>query len=519
MLTIFSIAVWATLASPAAAAAEDIGNIAVIEDSTGLILPAEGMCDNILFASGLCLNHAATAFYATHADNYDILVFFTTKQLNFLFNVQMGFPVQVAAEGIGLESTSLLNPAQFGSAGRLRQCVKMGSMPNLPNNPNDLGTVPAITGIELLAHEIGHQWLCWILVDHDDGRGPIPILRGWEDGPNGHWSCWFNNHGSVMYGGNLTDNGDGTFTDTGCSRRYSQLDQYLMGLRTADEVDDMWYVDVDGTTEGCPSMPMGPGVEWVHEGTRVDFPIEDIIRANGPRVPELENCHLKAGFAIVYESGAAPTEFDIAKADIYRTELENWWPGGTDMRGSLDTRLDGCGTGTAECPGEHSPQCGEPECKGVERRCSHNVVQQCIEDEWAFAEECLPGTVCVDGECIPVDCDGDIVEDGSEGSEAPESSSEDWEADYADCVPGERFCCYNDLRVCLCSAEGKPEIVDVCGASGKVCVDAACVEAGEDASGSGGSGGCKNVLDPKSAWLLVFLFAMLVVLRRKQPAS
>lgn len=404
----------------------DVGNVAIIEDVNGNILPAEGMCDNMLFAQGLCVNHAATAFYQSHGDNYDILVFFTPKAMNPLFNVQMGFPVQVAAAGIGLESFSLFNPAQFGSAGRLRQCVKMGSLPALTDNPTDLGVLPPITGVELMAHEIGHQWLCWITVDHDDGQGLIPVLRGWEDGPNGHWSCMFNNHGSVMYGGSLTDNGDGTFTDTGVKRKYSQLDQYLMGLRAADEVDDMWYVS-DGTTEGCPSMPMRPGAEWVHEGTRVDFPIEDIIRANGPRVPELENCHLKAGFAIVYESGFPPTEFDIAKVDIYRTELQKWWPGGTDNRGSLDTRLDGCGTGTATCQGEPSPQCGagvdgdwdmpadgDESCIFNEFRCSpKGSVEICSPvGEWEWIQDCVRSQVCRDGACVD---DGDGDEGAADG--------------------------------------------------------------------------------------------------------
>ncbi len=420
----------------------DVGQIAIIEDIHGNILPESGMCDNMLFAQGLCVNHAAQAFYTAHPDNYDILVFFTPKILGALFDVKMGFPVQIAAEGIGLESTSLFNPGQFGSDGRLRQCVKMGSLPDLPNNPNDLYTMPPITGIELLAHEIGHQWMAWITVDHNDGRGSIPILRGWEsDSPNGHWSCWFNNHGSVMYGGNLTDNGDGTFTDTGSSRKYSQLDQYLMGLRTADEVDDMWYVDVDGTTEGCPSMPNRPGGEWVHEGTRVNFPIEDIIRANGPRVPELENCHLKAGFAIFYQPGSPPTNFDIAKVDSYRTELQNWWPQGTDLRGSLDTRLDGCGTGTDTCPGEVSSQCGTPVdgdsidgdvidgdsgCTFNEFRCNGtDSVEICNPSgEWVWLQNCGNGQVCKGGMCVDV-TDGDSITDGDELPADGDTSSPD----------------------------------------------------------------------------------------------
>ncbi len=435
----------------------DVGQIAVIEDTTGLILPAGGMCDNMLFAQGLCVNHAAQAFYANHPDNYDILVFFTPKVLGMLFDVKMGFPVQVAAEGIGLESVSLFNPSQFGSSERLRQCVKMGSLPDLPNDPGGLYTMPPITGIELLAHEIGHQWLCWILVDHDDGRGPIPILRGWENNsPNGHWSCWFHNHGSVMYGGNLADNGDGSFTDTGGTRKYSPLDQYLMGLRTADEVEDMWYVDVDGTTEGCPSMPMGPGTEWTHQGTRVDFPIEDIIRANGARVPESSPCHLKVGFVLVHPAGSPPTTAEIEKTERYRTALEAWWAEASDERGSLDTRLDGCGTGTSACPGDVSSQCGampdgdtdgdddeaqpdgDESCEFNDFRCNaQGQVEICNPNgQWQWLENCTNGQICRDGGCV-ADADGDTDGDMSNPDGDTSADGDDSHPDGDDATDGD----------------------------------------------------------------------------------
>lgn len=162
-----------------AAAARHVGNVVVIEDIAGNILPEEGMCDNILFAQGLCVNHAANAFYMHYGDDYDVLVMFTTKMLNPLFNVAMGFPVQKAADGIGLSGPHAFNPGQFGSAGRLIQCVKMGDLNALPENPKDLTTLPPITAVELMAHEVGHQWLVWTMLDLNDGRGSIPILRGY----------------------------------------------------------------------------------------------------------------------------------------------------------------------------------------------------------------------------------------------------------------------------------------------------------------------------------------------------
>jgi len=77
-------------------------------------------------------------------------------------------------------------------------------------------SLPPITGIELMAHETGHHWMAWVMLD--TGSGPIPVLRGYEsDKPNGHWSAEYNS-GSVMYGGILEDNSDGTFSSFGGPR-------------------------------------------------------------------------------------------------------------------------------------------------------------------------------------------------------------------------------------------------------------------------------------------------------------
>ncbi len=518
-----SLFVFILLFSAAQAAAQNWvdGQIAIIEDKTGLILPQGGMCDNMLFANPPCMNHAAAAFYAEHPDNYDMLMFFTPQTV--LMNMQMGFPVQKAAEGIGLDgSIHPYNPAMFGSAGRLRQCVKMGTLSALPNNPGDLVSgLLQITGTELMAHEIGHQWLAWIMVDHNDGQGPLGVLRGFEsDKPNGHWSCWFNNHGSVMYGGNIEDNGDGTYTDHGGDRRYSQLDQYLMGLRSPEEVDPMFYIKVDGTNEGCASVPVGPGGTRELTGPRVDFGIEDIIRANGPRNPATDICHIKIGFAIVYSTGFPPSVADIAKVENYRQAIEAWWPEGTDGRGSLDTRLDGCGTGTEACPGEVSPQCGatpdgdsgpdgdgegDTACTFNDFRCAdENTVEICNDEgQWTWLMDCQSGQTCIEGEC----------------TEAPDGDAENQEEDSPDgdqsAVDGDQTTSDGDWH----DTDGDPTDGDqsaVDGDSSWPPTDGDSDTANGDDDGS--SGGCGQSGMP----LATLFFASLIlagILRRKNSAG
>ncbi len=442
----------------AGALAYDAGDVAVIEDTEGKIIPLNegGMCPNMLFGNGLCPNEAAKAFYKDRGDNYDVLIFFTNYPLNMILNNKMGFPVQSPYKGIGLDGNgpSPFNPSQFGSAGRLLQCVKMGGLNDMPNDPYGIYNAPFIAGIELVAHEIGHHWLAWITIDLGDGKGKLDVLRGYSDtSANGHWSSWFNTQmdadagdasgGSVMYGGMITDLGNNAYKDIAGKRKYTPLDQYLMGLRKAADVPAMWYVDVDGSGHGNPAMPWSPGSVTELTGKRVDFTIQDVIRANGPRVPELSKCHLKVAFALVYPTALPPTDADIAKVNAYRMALEAWWQPGTDYLGSVDTRLDGCGQGTKNCPGEKSPQCGappdgdadsfseaadeteqsepEPYCTPGAKSCENGRLLQCDEagQNIFIAEDCdLNGGICQYSQCVYAsDGDDETEDDRTQGDD------------------------------------------------------------------------------------------------------
>jgi len=359
LILILCVAVFMQMAAIGQSDAEDFEQIAVIEDTFGNILPNMGICDNMAYSNGLCLTHAGPAFYAQYGDNYDVLVFFSAKAINAMYDPKIGLPVQADVQGIGFDSTPW-NYSVIGSAGRLLQVVALGTLTSMPDDPDDLYPNPPFKGIEVLAHEIGHHWMAYAAVNHDDDAGDMDILRGYfNEAPVLHWSSWFNNP-SVMYGGILTDNGGGSFTDINGPRKFTELDQYLMGLRTPQEVGLMWYVKVGYSQHGCSDYPLQPGVPNDFEGERVDFGIDDIIRANGPRDPATSPCHLKVAFALVHAAGTPPTTEQLAKVETYRTAIEVWWPTATDNRGSLDTSLDGCGTGTEQCPGDTSPQCEAP---------------------------------------------------------------------------------------------------------------------------------------------------------------
>lgn len=349
------------LASSVALAA-DQGNISVIQDVSGVIHTPGGPLDAMQVH--FC-RETAKQFYLSHPDQFDGLITFSTKTLNDFDNVQQGTPVKQDEGGIG--RTPFNWTSQYGSAGKLSQCVFMGSLPKLPGSPDSYVAGPfglpfGLTGVELVAHEYGHHWLLSVNYDKGDGSGPHDLLRGYEsDSPNNHYSSYADSH-SVMYGSFVTDNGNGSYTLNGGDRKYSELDQYLMGLRGPSEVSPMLVIN-DGSDHGSPAVAQQKGSTTTMSGTRVDVSIDDIIRANGPRTPDVSSSQKcwRVAFVLVSEGTTPPTASDVAKLDSYRQRFSNWFTWATDGRGTMDTTLagTGCGTnhtGSGEDAGTVTPQ-------------------------------------------------------------------------------------------------------------------------------------------------------------------
>ncbi len=489
-------------------AGADAGEIAVIEDSTGSILPISGICANFMYPNGLCVTAAGSAFFATHPDEYDFLILITNKSLP--ATEKAGYPLQVDAKGMGVDNFPW-HYAHIGSKGRLLHVVTLGSIASMPDDPEGIftGGIP-ISGLEIIGHELGHHWLAYTGLQFAGGQ-KLDVLRGYQEGngPIIHYSCWFNSY-SVLYGGMLTDNKDGTFTDVNGPRKFTQLDQYFMGLRSPQEVEPMWYVEVNSSLYGCADWPRGRGVPHDISGERVDFTIDDIIRANGPRVPATSKCHYKAAFAFVHPVGLPPSQTELAKFELYRSKLEKWWEWATDNRSSLDATLSGCGEGTAACAGQKSPQCGAPAdgdadvdaadttettetdeqfCTPGARGCDGKLAVKCDAngENWMMVDDCsFNGGDCRNGECA-ASADGD----------------DDYEFQYEDVLPE-----YDDSTTD--ETTEAPQEEETAYAEGDVEWETA--EANKKSSGGGCGQGAESAL--------VFIaFAALALRSKKNPSA
>ncbi|MDP1920386.1 MAG: hypothetical protein Q8L14_29350 [Myxococcales bacterium] len=357
-------------------------DIVIVADPSGAINGLVGM-DNMSIFPSPQEQFCRAVFNAARAgglgDNFDGIFSFTTSEaLTDLSNVWQGPPVRSAGRNIGRDGP-FFSTNSYNST-KLSQCVFMGTLgrtagfiPGLPPGPEALPSLPdspwapslgiqipgvqSLTGIEMLGHEYGHHWLNGVEFDQADGRGRQHFIRGFggenmENGtagsPNQHYSQLADSR-SVMYGECITDLGNGSFRFEGCDRKYSHIDQYLMGLRGACEVSPMMVLEDPGNMgKGADVIAMGKGTSATTRSglTRHDITAEEIQRAMGrrsPAYPHASRCW-RVAFVVVLAPGQTQVPpAMLAKVERYRQRWSQWFTNATDGRGVMRSNVSGPG--------------------------------------------------------------------------------------------------------------------------------------------------------------------------------
>ena len=262
---------------------------------------------------------------AAFGDQFDLFAFYTDFQLDtqntgansfgpfgFCGNRLLGFQTPLAID------TPIASPSGVFNVG-----------PYVNYNPQ----------VALLAHELGHVWLTvrkaivegqnidisnnaphWLEGLH--APSPFPIAEPRENSP--------------MAGNHWTDNGDGTFTSEGDpflypTKAYSYLDLYLMGLLPQDEVPDFFLI------QNLAFIGPDSNNKRVFSGDRLDITVEDVIAANGPRLPSFENSQkdFNLGIIGIVLPGAAPSPMLLARMAGIRAAFTDYWAQATGGVSSL----------------------------------------------------------------------------------------------------------------------------------------------------------------------------------------
>lgn len=155
----------------------------------------------------------------------------------------------------------------------------------------------------IFGQELGHAWLAFPHYLDAEGTDRSDIL-GRADA---HWSFYLNSGGSPVEGHAWTDNRDGTFTAVKQDfYTFSDLDLYLMGLLPPQDVAPFFIIDdphdcIDAASEDGSCAPPEAfrfqADQYRVSGTRRDLTVDDVIAAQGARLPAFPD---------------APTEYDVS---------------------------------------------------------------------------------------------------------------------------------------------------------------------------------------------------------------
>lgn len=288
---------------------------------------------------------AIESFYAGHpgqSETYDFIYFMT----DFDFDLGGGAfaffqPLRNSIRGIG-QSTFDDDPG--GTLGS----TKVQGILNLSNLVGDYPDSPvtrflgANHALSIFGQEQGHRWLSFVRYP-----GNTLLLLGRDDA---HWSFFMNIESTTSSAaaprsssmeGNVWVENNGTFNSVNLIDGFSRLDQYLMGLRPSSDVPDTFVIA--NPTNTTRTRSSGPRPNTTVSGTRQNVTINQIIQANGARIPDSSQApkQFRAAVILLVREGAQPTQASLNKVTRYRLAWESYFSQSTDFIATLDTSLAG----------------------------------------------------------------------------------------------------------------------------------------------------------------------------------
>lgn len=314
------------------------GGLELIDLSEELPIKRKGvaMVERFTLEESLDEASVAAAFFERFVDDYDQLVMFTDFGVRAEDNA-IAYHLTVKNRVRGIGKSTYDGSRFFGSSGRLQGFVNMGGEIQYSSNVNRPKFWDTYSSVDILAHEIGHQWLVGATFVDSQGRTSSDLLgRG-----NAHWDFYFDSDLSFMEGNEIRDDGNGLFTTLSKRATYNPFDRYLMGFIRADEVPDKFYVGSNPGGSDFDDQPVQPGETF--SGDRVDVSIDQIVDSLGERNPSFEESqkNFRIGLIVLVKQGQQPSQSTIDMVNNFATEIVKLFSKETGRVGSLDTTLIG----------------------------------------------------------------------------------------------------------------------------------------------------------------------------------
>ncbi|MFN7928577.1 MAG: hypothetical protein U0Y68_11630 [Blastocatellia bacterium] len=293
---------------------------------------------------------AVKAFYAAHPgqDNYD----FVYVWLDFDANNALGtyLPIRNEISGNG-QNTFDSDPDGLLGTKRARGIVALNNIntayPDYPTTRLNNGS--AHHALSLLGRETGHFWLAY--PSYTQISQSLLLDSNFE-----RWSFFLNtesgwSHPAAVRSSNLEGNvwkdaGTGAFTSTSLIDGYSKLDQYLMGLRPAEQVPDTFFAYPSAAPSGITrNTGTLPNVTILAQ--RLGVTTAQLIQANGrvTPVPDGTTKNYRAAVLLVEPSGQQPSAQTLAKLTRFRLAWESYFAQSTDYLATMNAGLAESATG------------------------------------------------------------------------------------------------------------------------------------------------------------------------------
>jgi hypothetical protein len=190
-----------------------------------------------------------------------------------------------------------------------------------------------------IGHEMDHRWAAFVSAKID---GQLVEL-----GPT-HWAMGLQaqvpfpyqrpTEASAMGGGVWQDNFDGTYTQLDDNyyvpaTGYSYLDLYLMGLIAPSEVPDFFLL------RNLQPVSRGANGHMIYKADRTKVTINDVIAAEGPRVPDVDHAQKRfnTGMVIVLRHGDQTPPQLLRDVEGIRQHWMDYWTTVTGHRSIMTT--------------------------------------------------------------------------------------------------------------------------------------------------------------------------------------
>jgi len=190
-----------------------------------------------------------------------------------------------------------------------------------------------------IGHEMGHRWSAFVsakVTGETIPLGPVHWARGLQAPVAFPYQR--PTEASAMGGGVWQDNFDGTYTQLDDdyyvpASGYSYLDLYLMGLISAAEVSDFFIL-----RDLVPAGKDANGLA-IFKAKRTKVTIQDVIAAEGPRLPDVDHSqrNFNSGIVVIVEHGKSPNRELLERANSIRERWIDYWETTTGHRASMTT--------------------------------------------------------------------------------------------------------------------------------------------------------------------------------------